>query len=38
VAAPAPPRTRVVANAHSAQQLQVKWDAEILRSMDKVYE
>jgi len=38
VAMPAPPRTRVVANARSAQQLQVKWDAEILRSMDKVYE
>ncbi len=35
---PAPARTRVVVNVHSAQQLQVKWNAELLRSVDRVYE
>jgi putative ABC transport system substrate-binding protein len=35
---PAPARTRVAVNAHSAQQLRVKWDAELLRSVDQVYE
>jgi putative tryptophan/tyrosine transport system substrate-binding protein len=38
--APAPPlpRTRVVVNARSAEQLRIKWDAETLRSFDRVYE
>ena len=36
-AMPPPPRTRVVANARSAEQLHVPWDIETLRSMDKVY-
>ena len=35
---PAPPRTRVVANIRSAEQLGIKWDAETLRSLDKLYE
>jgi len=37
-AMPPPPRTRIVANARSAEQLHLPWDAETLRSMDKVYE
>jgi putative ABC transport system substrate-binding protein len=35
---PAPPRTRIAVNAHSAEMLRIKWDAETLRSLDKVYE
>jgi putative ABC transport system substrate-binding protein len=34
---PAPPGTRVIANARSAQQLGVAWDAATARTFDKVY-
>lgn len=34
---PAPPHTRVVANARSAEQLHVRWDPEQLQLIDKVY-
>jgi len=36
--APAPPRTRVVANTRSAEQLRIRWDDETMRLIDKVYE
>ncbi|MFO1325516.1 MAG: ABC transporter substrate binding protein [Burkholderiales bacterium] len=35
---PPPARLRVVVNARSAEQLRIKWDAETLRAVDKVYE
>ena len=35
---PAPPRTRVIANARTAEQLHIKWDDETMRAFDKVYE
>jgi len=35
---PAPARTRVVVNKRSADQLKIKWDAELLRAIDRVYE
>lgn len=35
---PAPARTRVVVNKRSADQLRIKWDAELLRAIDRVYE
>jgi putative ABC transport system substrate-binding protein len=35
---PAPPRTRVVVNARSADQLQIKWDADTLKAVDRIYE
>lgn len=37
--APPPPtaRTRVVVNVRTAEQLDIRWDAEILRTVDKVY-
>lgn len=36
--APAPPRTRLVVNARSAEQLRINWDAETMRQVDRVYE
>ena len=36
-APPAPPGTRLVVNSRSAEQLRVTWDAEAMRSFDKVY-
>ncbi|MCC6196579.1 MAG: hypothetical protein IT518_19160 [Burkholderiales bacterium] len=36
--APAAPRTRVVVNARSAEQLRIKWDADTMRLVDRVYE
>lgn len=35
---PAPARTRVVVNARSAEQFDLRWDAELLGSVDRVYE
>ena len=35
---PAPPRTRVTANARTAEQLRIQWDEETMRAFDKVYE
>jgi putative ABC transport system substrate-binding protein len=35
---PAQPRTRVIVNARSAEQLHIRWDAETKRAFDKVYE
>ena len=35
---PAPARTRVVVNQRSAEQLHIKWDADMLRAVDRVYE
>lgn len=37
-APPPPPRTRVVANVRSAEQLRVHWDEQTRRLIDKVYE
>lgn len=37
-AVPAPPRTRAFANARSAEQLGITWDAETMKSFDRVYE
>jgi putative ABC transport system substrate-binding protein len=34
---PAPARTRVTVNLHAAEQMNIKWDPEILRSVDQVY-
>lgn len=36
--APPPPRTRVVANTRSAEQLRIRWDDETMRLIDKVYD
>lgn len=36
--APAAPRTRLVVNARSAEQLRIKWDAETMRLVDRVFE
>ena len=36
--APAPARTRVVVNQRAAEQMHIKWDPEILRSVDQVFE
>ncbi|HTQ01476.1 MAG TPA: ABC transporter substrate binding protein [Casimicrobiaceae bacterium] len=36
-APPVPPAMRLVANARSAEQLRVTWDAEAMGSFDKVY-
>ncbi len=36
-APPAPPRTRVVANGRSAEQLRIQWDAQTRQLIDKVY-
>lgn len=35
---PAPARTRVVVNTRSAEQFNLRWDAELLGSVDRVYE
>ncbi|MEP7180571.1 MAG: ABC transporter substrate binding protein [Betaproteobacteria bacterium] len=35
---PPPPRPRVIVNLHTAEQLHIKWDAELLRSVDRTYE
>jgi putative tryptophan/tyrosine transport system substrate-binding protein len=35
---PAPARTRVVVNLRAADQMHIKWDPEILRSVDQVFE
>lgn len=35
---PPPPRMRIVANLNSAEQLRIRWDAEQLRSFDRVFE
>ncbi|MCC7325638.1 MAG: hypothetical protein IT521_02390 [Burkholderiales bacterium] len=37
-APPAPARERVVVNAHSARLLNIAWDAQMLHSVDRVYE
>ncbi len=37
-APPTPPRTRVIVNLRSAEQLRVKWDDTLLRAVDKVVE
>ncbi len=34
---PPPPQTRVVVNARSAEQLHIRWDAQQLQLIDKVY-
>lgn len=34
---PRPPRTRVVANQRTAEQLRIEWDAEQLRLIDRMY-
>lgn len=36
-APPVPPRTRVVANGRSAEQLRIQWDEQTLQLIDKVY-
>jgi putative ABC transport system substrate-binding protein len=35
---PAPARTRVVVNTRSAEQFDIRWNAELLGSVDRVYE
>jgi len=35
---PAPARTRVIVNLRAAEQMHIKWDPEILRSVDQVIE
>jgi putative ABC transport system substrate-binding protein len=35
---PAPARTRVVVNQRSADQLHIRWDADVMRDVDRVYE
>jgi putative tryptophan/tyrosine transport system substrate-binding protein len=35
---PVPPRTRVAVNLRAAEQMHIKWDPEILRSVDQVFE
>jgi putative ABC transport system substrate-binding protein len=36
--APPPPRTHVSVNLRSAEQLRIKWDADLLRTVNRVYE
>ena len=35
---PAPARTRAVVNRRSADQLRIRWDADVMRVVDRVYE
>lgn len=35
---PTPPRTRVIANLRSAEQLRIRWNDDVLRQFDKVFE